>query len=96
MESANIELNHLLKEWLLPMVKKIMVLLIRLEPGYYKEGAFGIRIENILIVQPHGDGSFLGFKNVTMVPYERKLINTKLCTPKHIEHINAYHATVIN
>ena len=48
------------------------------EPGYYEAGAFGIRIENVLFVQKHEvfEGS-LTFENVTMVPYERELMDTE-------------------
>lgn len=64
-------------------------LLKLLEPGYYKEGAFGIRIENILVVEEKSE-KFLGFRNLTMVPYERKLIDTNLAKT-YLDHINAYH-----
>lgn len=45
------------------------------EPGYYEAGAFGIRIENLVLVEGKGDG-FLGFNNITVVPYDRNLIDT--------------------
>jgi len=64
------------------------------EPGYYKEGGFGIRIENILVVEKRGDGTFLGFRNVTIVPYERKLINLDLLSDSDIEYIDRYHKRV--
>ena len=63
------------------------------EPGYYKEGAFGIRIENMLVVEKKREG-FLGFKNFTVVPYERKLIDLKLLGKNDVEHINQYHQYV--
>lgn len=57
------------------------------EPGYYKEGDFGIRLENILEVivrhvrSRHYSGArFLGFKDVTLVPYEPKLIDFNMLT----------------
>ncbi len=64
------------------------------EPGYYEDGAFGIRIENIFIVkeaQPTykmGDKKFLGFENVTMVPYCNKLIDGSLLTPGEKNWVN--------
>jgi len=64
------------------------------EPGYYKEGSFGIRIENILVVETRRDGAFLGFRNITNVPYERNLIDVKLLRKEDIEHINNYHQQV--
>mmetsp|Transcript_10334 Transcript_10334/g.8891 ORF Transcript_10334/g.8891 Transcript_10334/m.8891 type:complete len:80 (+) Transcript_10334:1517-1756(+) len=66
------------------------------EPGYYKEGAFGIRIENILIVQKDAIQGFYSFLNVTVVPYERKLINLDMLTDAEIDFIDAYHQRVYN
>lgn len=65
------------------------------EPGFYKDGEFGIRIENLLILQkdPELEG-YLRFENVTKFPYCRKLIDTSFLAPKDIEYINAYHAKV--
>ena len=51
------------------------------EPGFYKEGEYGIRIENIMIVKDdplHSD--FLCFENITRVPYDRRLIDKTLLT----------------
>ena len=67
-----------------------------IEPGYYKEGAFGIRIENILIVQKDAIQGFYSFLNVTVVPYERKLINLDMLTDAEIDFIDAYHQRVRN
>lgn len=64
------------------------------EPGYYKEGGFGIRIENILVVEKRGDGAFLGFRNITLVPYERNLINLDLLSDVDIDYIDRYHKRV--
>ncbi|KAI1448366.1 aminopeptidase-like protein [Annulohypoxylon stygium] len=56
------------------------------EPGYYEDGSFGIRIENIVMVKEvktkykFGDKPYLGFEHVTMVPYCRKLIDETLLT----------------
>ncbi len=53
---------------------------LSIEPGYYEDGAYGIRIENLAIVREaktehkFGDKPFLGFEHVTMVPYCRNLI----------------------
>lgn len=70
------------------------------EPGYYEDGKFGIRIENIVIVKEaqtkytFGDKPFLGFEHVTMVPYSRTLIDTELLTDTERSWLNAYHAKV--
>ncbi|KAL9601906.1 MAG: hypothetical protein Q9179_002715 [Wetmoreana sp. 5 TL-2023] len=70
------------------------------EPGYYEDGNFGIRIENMVLVQEaktnhkFGDKPWLGFEHVTMVPMCRKLIDGKLLTPEEREWLNAYHQEV--
>ncbi|KAL1981418.1 hypothetical protein VTN96DRAFT_2678 [Rasamsonia emersonii] len=70
------------------------------EPGYYEDGKFGIRIENIIMVRevetPHkfGDKAWLGFEHVTMVPLCRNLIERSLLTAAEIEWVNNYHAEV--
>ncbi|SCV04209.1 LAME_0H16622g1_1 [Lachancea meyersii CBS 8951] len=66
------------------------------EPGYYKDGEYGIRIENDMLVEraedlKFGDRQYLKFKNITLVPYCRKLINEKMLTPEEKAQINAYH-----
>ncbi|KAF4120257.1 hypothetical protein GMORB2_3058, partial [Geosmithia morbida] len=71
------------------------------EPGYYVENGFGIRIENIILVNRRetkyafGDQPFLGFENVTMVPYCRNLIDINLLTNDEKKWINSYHAQVL-
>ncbi|MDP7185543.1 MAG: aminopeptidase P family protein [Paracoccaceae bacterium] len=70
------------------------------EPGYYREGAFGIRIENLIVVQkaPDMDGAddrdMLGFKNLTWVPIDRRLIATSILSPAERTWINTYHQQV--
>ena len=61
------------------------------EPGFYKDGEFGIRIENIMMVQKHPsiDGS-LYFENLTKAPYCRELIETNLMSTEFIDHVNYY------
>ncbi|KAF2158194.1 peptidase M24 [Myriangium duriaei CBS 260.36] len=71
------------------------------EPGYYEDGSFGIRIENMFMVKEvktehqFGDKPFLGFEHVTMVPMCRKLIDTSVLTPTELAWLNAYHAQVL-
>ncbi|MCB2059188.1 MAG: aminopeptidase P family protein [Novosphingobium sp.] len=69
------------------------------EPGYYKEGAYGIRIENLLLVEPReiegAEGEFLGFEVLTLVPIEKALVDTALLSPDEIAWWNAYHARVL-
>ncbi|MEM7269410.1 MAG: M24 family metallopeptidase, partial [Pseudomonadota bacterium] len=70
------------------------------EPGYYLEGAFGIRIENLLVVtEPStpagGEKEMLGFDTLTLAPIDRALIDTGLLTTAEREWLNAYHARVL-
>lgn len=64
------------------------------EPGYYEEGAFGIRIEDLLFVVPSQYEGFLEWENVTMAPYERNLIDVSQLSPAQIDFINTYHKKV--
>ena len=67
------------------------------EPGYYEEGAFGIRHENLILCVPVEEteyGEFLGFETVTMVPFDLEGILPEQMQPDEIEYLNRYHATV--
>lgn len=67
------------------------------EPGVYKEGKHGIRIENLIAVKEHLTnefGTFYAFETLTCVPYEQKLIIKDLLTAGEIKKINAYHKWV--
>ena len=70
------------------------------EPGYYKTGAFGIRIENLVAVtvldpQPEGaECTTLGFETITLAPYDHRLIDVSLLTPSERDWVDAYHARV--
>lgn len=57
------------------------------EPGYYKDGEYGIRIENLVLSQDIGDG-FMQFKNITYVPYQLNCIDLNLLSDEEIEEIN--------
>ena len=63
------------------------------EPGYYKDGEFGIRIENVIMVQQHTkyENSYC-FENMTVAPYCRELIDTSILSPEWKEYINTFHA----
>jgi Xaa-Pro aminopeptidase len=70
------------------------------EPGYYKEGAYGIRIENLQFVTPPepipgGERPMLGFEALTLAPIDRRLINRDLLTPEETAQLDAYHARVL-
>ena len=68
------------------------------EPGYYKAGEYGIRIENLLLVVerdiPGGDLSMLAFETLTFVPIERSLIVPALLTDAEQAWVDGYHARV--
>ena len=69
------------------------------EPGYYKPGSFGIRIENLIIVtEPKvpegGDIPMMGFETLTFCPIDRRLIDKSLLTQEEIDWLNNYHARV--
>jgi len=69
------------------------------EPGYYKTGAFGIRIENLVIVEPPseipgGDRPMLSFGTLTLAPIDRSLIDPALMNADEIAWLDAYHARV--
>jgi Xaa-Pro aminopeptidase len=69
------------------------------EPGYYREGAFGIRLENLIAVTPPeipdgGDRPMLGFETLTLAPIDRRLIDPALLTPEETAWLDAYHARV--
>lgn len=67
------------------------------EPGVYLEGQYGIRIETILEVveaAKNGDGTFLRFNPLTLVPLDRTLIDPALLTPRIRQVLNSYHERV--
>ncbi|WP_374634886.1 aminopeptidase P family protein [Paracoccus sp. (in: a-proteobacteria)] len=67
------------------------------EPGYYREGAFGIRLENLIVVHEveSGDGrDMLGFETLTLAPLDRRLIEPDLLSAEEIAWLDAYHARV--
>ncbi len=64
-----------------------------IEPGYYKEEAYGIRIENLALVVEDSDG-WLKFEPLTVVPYEPKLINSSLLNVQEKDWLNSYHQKV--
>ncbi|KAL0378096.1 UNVERIFIED_CONTAM: Aminopeptidase P1 [Sesamum radiatum] len=68
------------------------------EPGYYEDGNFGIRLENVLIVKEggtqfnFGDRGYLSFEHITWAPYQKKLMDVSLLVPEEIEWLNNYHS----
>jgi Xaa-Pro aminopeptidase len=69
------------------------------EPGLYREGEYGIRLENLVLVTPPapikgGTREMLGFETLTLVPFDRCLIDPALLTRDELAWLNAYHAEV--
>ncbi len=68
------------------------------EPGYYREGAFGIRLENLIVVEAApalGDNRpHLSFETLTFAPFDRRLVLAATLSPGERHWLNTYHATV--
>jgi len=69
------------------------------EPGFYKAGEYGIRIENLIVVReaapiPGGDRKMLEFETITLAPIDLELVDPLLLTPEETDWLNAYHARV--
>ncbi|MDB5495263.1 MAG: metallopeptidase family protein [Phenylobacterium sp.] len=69
------------------------------EPGYYKEGAYGIRIENLQVVTPAqevkgGDRPMMAFETLTLAPIDRRLVAKALLSDEERHQLDAYHARV--
>jgi Xaa-Pro aminopeptidase len=69
------------------------------EPGYYREGHYGIRLENLVLVTAlekisGGTREMMGFDPLTLVPFDRRLIDPKQLLPWELAWLNAYHARV--
>jgi Xaa-Pro aminopeptidase len=69
------------------------------EPGYYRTGAYGIRIENLIAVQdcvdlPEAERPMLSFETLTLAPIDLALVEPALLSPSEIAWLNAYHTRV--
>ncbi|MGH6923367.1 MAG: aminopeptidase P family protein [Propylenella sp.] len=74
-------------------------MIISNEPGYYRAGDFGIRIENLVVVReaepvPGGDRPMHWFETITLAPIDRRLVVPLLMTPAEIAWLDSYHARV--
>jgi Xaa-Pro aminopeptidase len=69
------------------------------EPGYYKAGEYGIRIENLILVVPMAiegaEKEMLGFETLTFAPIDRRLIVREMLSPRELQWLNDYHAEVV-
>jgi len=72
------------------------------EPGYYREGAFGIRIENLIVVQPASalqgadDRDMMAFETLTYVPIDKRLIKADMLSGGERDWLNVYHAQTLD
>jgi Xaa-Pro aminopeptidase len=69
------------------------------EPGYYKAGEYGIRIENLVLVEEReisgAEGRYFGFETLTFAPIDRTLVDTSLMTRDELRWWDDYHAQVL-
>ena len=69
------------------------------EPGYYKQGEYGIRIENLILVEEReiagAEGRYFGFETLTFAPIDKALVDTSLLTRDELRWWDDYHAKVL-
>jgi Xaa-Pro aminopeptidase len=70
------------------------------EPGYYKPGSYGIRVENLILVEPAaqvqgGEIAMHGFETLTLVPFDKRMLRTSLLTRDELHWLDEYHARVL-
>ena len=75
-------------------------MIISNEPGYYKAGEYGIRIENLVLVErrdiPDAEQPMMGFETLTFAPIERRLIEPAMLTRTERAWLDAYHGRVLD
>ncbi|XP_039720880.1 xaa-Pro aminopeptidase 2 isoform X2 [Pteropus medius] len=68
-----------------------------IEPGYYQDGEFGIRLEDVALVveaKTKYPGTYLAFEVVSLVPYDKNLIEVNLLSPEQLQYLNHYYQTI--
>jgi len=81
------------KKTMFESVELLPGMILSNEPGYYKEGEYGIRIENIIVVKDDKENK-LKFENISWAPIDRDLIDPHLLNGNELEWINEYHQKV--
>jgi len=81
------------KKSMFPSAELLPGMILSNEPGYYKEGEYGIRIENINIVKEDKENE-LKFENISWAPIDRDLIDPDMLNDKELDWINVYHQKV--
>lgn len=72
-------------------------MILSIEPGYYEDNQFGIRIENLVLVRKAAtkynfkDRGFLAFDSLTLVPIQTKMLNPLMLTADEVEWLDTYH-----
>ena len=70
------------------------------EPGYYRDGAYGIRCENLVVVTEvatsGGERPMLGFEALTLAPFDRRLLDVDILTAEELQWLNQYHQRVMH
>ncbi len=80
-----------------PHSRLIPGMMITIEPGYYKEDCYGLRIENLYLIREVNSSAktkFLEFENLTYAPIDCRLLNIELMTKEEIQWLDQYHAQV--
>ena len=65
------------------------------EPGFYKDGEYGIRFENLVAIRPAANDGWLEFEALTLFPIDLRLVEQHMLTRDQVEWINAYHKLVL-
>ena len=81
------------KKSMFPSVELLPGMILSNEPGYYKEGEYGIRIENIIVVKEEKENQ-LKFENISWAPIDKDLIDSSMLNEKELNWINDYHLKV--
>ena len=81
------------KKSMFPSFELLPGMILSNEPGYYKEGEYGIRIENIIVVKEEKENQ-LKFENISWAPIDKDLIDSSMLNEKELNWINDYHLKV--
>ena len=81
------------KKSMFPSVELLPGMILSNEPGYYKEGEYGIRIENIIVVKEDKENQ-LKFENISWAPIDKDLIDSNMLNRRELDWINDYHQRV--
>ncbi len=83
------------KKSMFPSIELLPGMILSNEPGYYKEGEYGIRIENIIVVVEEKENQ-LKFENISWAPIDKDLIDSSMLNKKELNWINDYHQKVFD